>query len=84
MLRGKFIAVRPLLKKQKYSNQYPSLSPEETRIKGKVIHKANIGKEIVKIRTEIDKLESRKATEEIKETKVGLRNSKPTSTDGYV
>ena len=70
VLRGKFIAIQPHLKKQEKSqmdnlNLHLKQLEREEQPKPKVIRK----KEIINIRAEINEIETKKTTEKINETK---------------
>ena len=70
VLRGKFIAIQSYLKKKTISNKQANHTPKAIRERRtKKTPKVSRRKEIIKIRSEINKLETKKTTEKISETK---------------
>ena len=67
-LRGKFIAINTYIKKLENLKQ-PNFTPQGTRKRRTNWPKVNRGKEITKIRAEINEIEARKTTGRINETK---------------
>ena len=69
VLRGKFTAIQSYFRKQeKVSNSQPSLILKSTK-EEKIKPKERRRKEIIKIRAEINEIETKKKTEKLNETK---------------
>ena len=68
VLRGKFIAIQSYLKKQETSNKQPNLTPKATRERRTKKPKVSRRKEIIKIRSEMNKKEMKETIAKINKT----------------